>query len=136
MYFPSKKDVWLAFVLWGSNVFCVIPLIIEWNLYVFLIVMPIVGFICWIWFSTGYTIDGDQLIVQSGPIKKSVDIKSIRKIRETKNPLSAPALSLDRLEIIYGRFGDLALVSPQDKQRFIELLQNIQPQIEVELKKK
>ncbi|WP_428663382.1 PH domain-containing protein [Runella sp.] len=32
---------------------------------------------------------------------KSLEINSIKKIVETRNPISSPALSLDRIELIY-----------------------------------
>ena len=39
-------------------------------------------------------------------------------IRPTRNPLSSPALSLDRLRIDYGS-GRSIMVSPEDKDKFI-----------------
>ena len=45
----------------------------------------------------------------------NIDIKSIRKIIETYNPLSSPAASIDRLEIFYNKF-DSILISPKDKK--------------------
>lgn len=65
-------------------------------------------------------------------MKKRISIKDIRKISRTKNPLAAPALSYDRLEILYGSQFQAELVSPKDKQQFVSLLKSIHPQIEVE----
>lgn len=41
--------------------------------------------------------------VQSGPFKSSISSNDIEKVRKTKNPFTAPALSIDRLEILYGK---------------------------------
>lgn len=58
---------------------------------------------------------------------------SIKNISETRNPISSPALSLDRLEIVYNRF-DSVLISPADKIDFIAELLHRKPDIEVGLK--
>lgn len=55
---------------------------------------------------------------------------SIRKIEETRNPISAPAPSLNRLEIFYNRF-DSIVISPKDKPEFIANLIKLNPEIEV-----
>ena len=50
--------------------------------------------------TTDYTIEKDKLLIRSGIIyRKTIDIQSIHRIVETFNPLSSPALSLDRLKI-------------------------------------
>lgn len=85
--------------------------------------------------SLRYTIENKKLIVTTKIFyHKSIDIKSIRKIEETNTIISAPANSFDRLEIIYNKFDNL-VVSPENKQRFIEDLLAIHPEIEVKNKK-
>lgn len=66
---------------------------------------------------------------------KSLEIKSIKRIVETRNPITSPALSLDRIELIYNRFGSV-LISPKDKKGFIQELIKVNPGIEVQLKNK
>ncbi|RDW18030.1 hypothetical protein CWR45_10245 [Oceanobacillus chungangensis] len=41
--------------------------------------------------------------------------------KKTKNPLSSPALSLKRLEIVYGQYNSV-LISPFDREEFIRIL--------------
>src|SRR5690554_1328100 len=85
--------------------------------------------------SLRYTIENKKLIVTTKIFyHKSIDIKSIRKIEETNTIISAPANSFDRLEIIYNKFDSL-IVSHENKQRFIEDLLAIHPEIEVKYKK-
>ena len=80
--------------------------------------------------TTYYIIDDNILRVRSSfIINKKVDIQSITKVSETRNPISAPAVSLDRLDII--STGVSVLISPKDKKGFIAELTNINPSIKV-----
>lgn len=84
--------------------------------------------------TTYYQINGDTLIIRCGFLyNKSLKIESIKKIIETRNPISSPAASLDRLELVYNTF-DSVLVSPKDKMGFINELLRLKPGIEVRLK--
>lgn len=74
-----------------------------------------------------YVIDGQ--ILKIWWIK--VEIKSIKRIYRTRNPLSSPALSLDRIAIVYNKY-DEVLISPKNKQEFVEELLKINPDILVE----
>lgn len=131
MYFPSKKDSWLAVVNWGCILVCFLPLFIGRDYIVLIFTIPLAVFLGWGWFTTGYAVRDEVLIIQSGPIRKQISIKDIKKITRTKSPLSSYALSLDRLEIIYDSGFGLALVSPKDQREFASLLKSINPQIEL-----
>lgn len=87
-------------------------------------------------FNTKYTFEKENLNVRFGFfLNKNIDIKTIRKISETNNLSSAPAASSDRLEIQYNVY-NIILVSPKDKNGFIDSLLAINPNIEVEYRKK
>lgn len=131
MYFPSKKDIWLGLLFWGTVIICFFPLFFDQDIIAILVLVPLSFFLIWLWFTTGYVIDGDVLIVKFGPFKKKIHIGEISRIRRTKNPLSAPALSLNRLEITYTRYG-LTLISPKDQEKFVSILLEINPNIEVD----
>lgn len=131
MYFPSKKDIWLGLLFWGTVIICFFPLFFDQDIIAILVLVPLSFFLIWLWFTTGYVIDGDVLIVKFGPFKKKIHIGEISRIRRTKNPLSAPALSLNRLEITYARYG-LTLISPKDQEKFVSILLEINPNIEVD----
>ncbi len=130
MYFPSKKDMFFRIIIWGCIAVCFLPLLRE-EYYALFFTVPLALLMMWGWFKTGYFIEREELIIQSGPLKKRIVISEIEKIVKTKNPLSAPALSIDRLEISYGKF-ELALVSPKDKHQFITQLKHVNPNIEVD----
>ncbi|MDE2665986.1 MAG: PH domain-containing protein [Acidobacteriota bacterium] len=79
-----------------------------------------------------YQIEASVLIIRAGFLRTSVPISQITKVQPTWNLLSAPALSLDRLEIKYspdGVLGEIALVSPKDKKKFIADLARSDPEL-------
>ncbi|WP_157802004.1 PH domain-containing protein [Flavobacterium sp. 1] len=83
-------------------------------------------------FNIKYIIENESLKIGRG---SNIDIKTIRKISETYNPLSSPAASIDQLEIMYNKY-DTVLVSAKDKKGFINSLTEINPNIEVVYRKK
>lgn len=100
------------------------------------ILMPVILFVMHLFLTTNYTIEGDQLLIKSGFLfRKTVPIPDIRKINETHNPLSAPATSLDRLEIVFGKY-ESVLISPKQKHEFIKHIQSINPGVEVRMKRR
>lgn len=99
------------------------------------ILLGMIGFIFHLFLSTYYIVRSEHLQIKSGFIVNiNLDINAIRKINETNSILSAPAMSLDRLEIIYNKF-DSVLISPTEKATFIKTLLDINPNIEVNYKK-
>ena len=95
--------------------------------------MVFYGLILHMLYNTKYVIQGNQLKVFSGFIRfKPIDIQAIKKIEKTSNIISAPAASLDRIEVSYGRFDSL-IISPRDKAGFAQALLEINPDITVKL---
>ena len=131
MEFKSKVDASLATVLWGSVAICFFPIFIEDGLFIGLAVgIPMAVFIALLWVNTKYYIQ-DKHVVIKGIFKDTlIPIVSITSVRPTRNPLSAPALSMDRLEINYGKY-EFALISPLEKERFMEELLKINPHITI-----
>lgn len=94
----------------------------EW---IKMVILFPIGFSCiWIWFKTGYTIENNILKIKYGPFKRDIKIDDIQSIRETKNPFTAPALSMDRIEINYAKFNTIE-ISPKNK---IELVSQLKKQ--------
>jgi hypothetical protein len=86
------------------------------------------AFFVWMYATTAYTItDDDMLLVRSGFMRWQIPINSIQTVRRTRNPSSAPALSIDRLEVLY-RDGFL-LISPVERERFVAELVRRNPTI-------
>ena len=96
----------------------------------FVVSVLAIAFLAWTFLDTKYVIEGESLRVQSGPFRSRIAIATIRRISPSSSLLAAPALSLRRLEIDYGKY-DTAIVSPKDQSGFIAALQAINPAIEL-----
>lgn len=98
--------------------------------------LALIGFVSYLFTSTYYVINGNDLTVKCGFFFKStIKIDKIKTIKETNNPLSSPAISLDRIVIYYNK-SDSVMISPKNKIDFINQLVKINNKIEVFLKKK
>ena len=123
--FRSKIDLWLVvvtvavpivvleFILDGLNITARFA-----ELLAIAIAVVVLGLVLWLYLSTRYTITGDFLLVKAGPFAWVIPIDEITSIEPTRNLLSSPALSLDRLLIRYGHGAEL-MISPRDKPGFM-----------------
>ena len=126
--FNSKIDRWLLFLLAAVMVFEVVVMSLaatranEPGEAFFLIAtaLAIVALIGSMLIGTHYTVTGDTLRVVCGPFRWKVPIDAIESVEATRNPLSSPALSLDRLRIQYGK--KRIMVSPSDKAGFLRAI--------------
>ena len=127
--FHSKIDRWLFLVLLLSLVvdvaaigFVILvidePLVLTFVVVALLGTAALVGSIL-IW--TYYTVDREYLRIVSGPVRFKVRLDDIRSVKATRNPLSSPALSLDRLMIRYGK-NRKVMVSPADRRGFLRAI--------------
>lgn len=72
--------------------------------------------------ATYYVVSDATLRVVSGPFRWTIPLADITAIVPTRNPLSSPALSFDRLKISYGK-RRFVLVSPADKDGFMRAIE-------------
>ncbi|CAH0347422.1 PH domain-containing protein [Bacillus sp. CECT 9360] len=142
MRYYSKKGPFISVVLWGlilwgtgTAIYHFLKGTGEGNLADVIIPVLAAALVAWLWFTTYYEIKGETLYVSSGPIKKMIHIKTIHSIRRTYNPISSPALSLDRIEIKYN-MDDTVIISPKDKEQFTSALKEINHDITIELETK
>ena len=105
----------------------------EANFIVSLIILLVVLFLFYLCRSTFYELTKDKkLKVHSGFLyNREIHINSIRRIRRARGHSASPALSQDRLEIFYNRYGSV-LVSPRQRQDFIDELKKVNPRISVD----
>lgn len=82
-------------------------------------------------FPTNYELTPDALKVRSGVIRTSIPYHEIRQVRASRSWLSAPALSLDRLEIAYGT-SRTTLISPRDRAAFLRNLSSHVPGLKID----
>lgn len=126
--FKSKVDNWVLVCLLLSISACLmgasVALMVGGTFnYVFAAIILILGagFPVWLYASTRYIVTDDDLKIISGPFFWNISIQSIVSVQETHNASASPALSFDRLEIIYGE-DKAIIVSPLDKTKFIQKL--------------
>jgi hypothetical protein len=92
------------------------------------IALGVIGFVAWITWGTSYTLDGHDLIVRAGPLLRRIDVRTITHMEPAHGFArlrSSPALSLDRLMIVYGA-GKSVMISPADRDRFLSDLKSRQ----------
>ena len=76
-----------------------------------------------------YEMDGEYLRIRSGIIvKHDLLIPEIREVKDSHDPITAPAMSLKRI-CITTKGGSEALISPKNKEEFIASLLRINPNI-------
>ena len=124
--YKSKIDWWLIVLLLCVFGYPIVDGIMmkEYTLSItFLVILLLVGLL---FYSIQYKIEGENLIIW----KNKIDIKTITRVYKTRNPLSSPALSLDRIAIVYNKFDEI-LISPKDREDFIKELLKVNPNIEV-----
>jgi membrane protein YdbS with pleckstrin-like domain len=129
-WFPSKNDGWLAAILAIAPLFSCVgfldPKVFESTTVLLLalagpaVFAAIYGLLV---FPMRYGISADELIIRHGVVRQRAALAKILSVEPTRNPLSSPALSLDRLKISTGpRARDSIMISPADREGFLTLL--------------
>jgi len=126
--YQSKYDWWLMLIVYGAMVLPIALGIIDGEYLMSFLLLIITVLVTVLFYYTRYKIDEGKLIV----MWTKIDVHNIRKIYKTRNPISSPALSLDRIAICYGKFDEI-LVSPKNREEFIKELLKINPDIEVRI---
>jgi general stress protein CsbA len=101
-----------------------------------IVTLPILGYFIYLIWAVRYTLSSDHLHISAGFIyNKKIALSEIRSLVETNNPLSSPALSLDRIDVRFGKSGTI-LISPKDKERFMTEVLNRAPHVEIKRMKR
>jgi hypothetical protein len=131
--FRSAIDPWFYALAGGTAAVVagsVFPMLLRGSvlemLLAVLVGVPAIGLPAWMLAATDYTVEPRELKVRCGPLHWAIARRDITDVRPTRSMLSAPALSLDRLEIRYGR-GRSLLVSPADPAGFMQALSRFAP---------
>jgi hypothetical protein len=133
--FVSKRDGWLVAVLWAAS-------LVDFGVAAWLwlglggapaFVAPLLvlagTFQLHVLYATDYSFEGDALRIRASFFRWSVPLAAIDSIEPTRNPLSSPACSLDRLWIRYG--AKQIMISPLDKAGFLRALGQRAAQLEL-----
>lgn len=134
--YRSKIDWWLGLLLGGSMghmvVLTLMPIVkgegVEWvitisTIFILLLILPL--------FAIKYVLYSEHLYISCGIYGKiRVPYEAIRNMKETHNPLSSAAMSLDRIQIDYIEKGShqMVLVSPVRKKEFMRKIEEYRSQ--------
>lgn len=123
--YPTKVDLWLLLLVAAGmlvGTFAVIAAGVETGEWVaagvFVLVWVLVGALAW---PVEYVLFDEELVVRSGVIRWRVPLVEFVSIAATRDPTSAPAWSLDRLKITYGKKS--ILISPDRREEFLDDLE-------------
>lgn len=140
--FQSSKNYVTVSLLWLTVIFLLLILFLtgdaedvgKESLIGIIILYVITGMLIWILADTNYKIGEKKLFYASGPIRGCIKIAEIRKIEPWNkwylNSFIKPALDKDGMIIHYNKFEDI-YISPKEKEKFIAVLREINPDIEV-----
>lgn len=128
--YASKIDVWLALVLGAVVIVVVVSMLAtDTNLWVKVLAIAPQGLVLWVLARTYYVITDVALEAHSGPFHWSIPLSAIRSLRASRNPLSSPALSTDRIAVEHA--GGLLLISPRQKAAFVHAMTVAVPGLQV-----
>ncbi len=132
--FRSKVDAKLWAIGLAMSAVALIAIITGPRLSTGVLWLPVIAtvlvaaIVVWVVLSTYYEFKGDALVAHSGPFSWRIPLKEISAVRESSSVRSGPALSLDRLDIVFGA-GRVLLISPEDKTGFLAALRRRAPQL-------
>jgi hypothetical protein len=125
--FPSKVDWWLAVILIVCPFTVFVGDAVWWyeqrqaspdlSLH-FLFFLATVVALTLLVVPVDYSFKPEELLIRSGRMKKRIRYGDIRRVARTHNPMSAPALSVRRLELTLAGGGS-TLISPKDMDGFL-----------------
>lgn len=129
-WYPSKVDVLIAVAI-GAMVVAVLGAWISvwqsvdgaglWE--TALTTVAVAGILVGLVFPMRYGIGSDWLVVRFGLCRLRIRLADIASVEPTRNPLASPALSLQRLYLVYGPgLAGNVMISPADKDAFLDEL--------------
>jgi len=129
-WYRSKIDWWLGLILCVPPVVSItvcIALALAGDtsglLVGFAMVLFVVGIYFGLVFPMRYGLDDTHLLVRFGICRQRIPLAAISEVTPTHNPLSSPALSLDRLRVQFGQgFFKAMMISPTDRNSFLNEL--------------
>lgn len=126
--YRSKIDWWLILLILGIFGYPIVEGVLTNQYGLSITMISILMIMFWMFSKIKYVIEGTMLKVWW----VKIDIHTIKRIYKTNNPLSSPALSLDRIAIVYNKYDEL-LISPKLKKEFVDELLKINPTIQIDL---
>jgi hypothetical protein len=126
----AKTDISLAVFVYAMIAVSALPLLFTPGWYIAGLQLFLILFTTDIFFRTTYTITDQFLVIRSGVFyRKCLDISAVVSIKPSGSIESAPAPSFDRLEITLKPGRKRVYVSPKNKDLFVALLLERNPEI-------
>ena len=138
--FEPKRDAWIVALIWAGALLCVYGALVQFvgpgPFVLKLVVLLFLGFaavfMVWILYQIDYTLTDDNLVIRCGPMRYDVPLVRIDSVSPTRNPLSSPAPSLDRLLIKWNDGRKKIIISPARKADFLQELDRRCRQLKME----
>ena len=132
--FPSKIDTALPILFIVTSIPGIVVGLRAGDWLLIVIMATVFVLIMYLLFNTNYTITKGNLKVHSGFIvNKNIAIENIKLIKKTDSILSAPASSFsERIEVFYDNSKSI-IISPKEKQTFIDELLKQNSEIKINL---
>jgi len=128
--FQTKRDLWIVVLIWAGALLMIFgalaqfssagPLLFKAAMLIFL--GSAAYFMLWLLYSIDYTLTDETLLIRCGPFRYRVPLAEIDSVNPSRNPLSSPACSLDRLMIKWNAEQKRILISPAGKAEFLQAL--------------
>jgi hypothetical protein len=132
MLYKSKTGKGMVSILIVIYTACLLIMLVDNSWPGILVITPAFALVDYTLATTYYVIEENVLRAKSGLFyNKTFDIKIFRKVIKTNSAITAPAASLDRIEIFFNGY-DSVVISPKDKDAFIAHLLSINPDITYE----
>ena len=133
MDYPAERRPWIAFVLAvdglvsvGVGAWMIVEGVSGRGPAIFalggLVIWVGFGLAAWVLLGARYEIDGDVLVLRSGPLRRRIAISSIDEVFPTKKNQLSPAWAQARLQILFrpGERATTAFVAPADPAAFLQ----------------
>jgi len=126
--FPSKKDAWLVALLWLCVVltlFATVQVALDTRsplgilAFVVFCTIPVVVLVLWVLFDTRYILTHKELLIRGGPMRHRIPLRSIQEVRPQRTALSSPALSMDRIHVVWEGSSRGVFISPTNRKTFL-----------------
>lgn len=130
--FESKRDAWIVVLIWAGALMSAYAALDQIDSPVSVLFAAAAAFMLWVLYGIRYTLTDERLLVRCGPFRFRVPLAEIGSVTPSRNPLSSPAASLDRLLIKWDDERRRILVSPSDKAGFLRELERRCPQLRLD----
>lgn len=125
--FRSKRDLWIFVLVWAGMLIAIFGAVMQFRsgapllqrILVLGLSVFVVGFVLSLLHNISYTLSDKDLLIRCGPFRQIVPLAAIDLVKPSRNPLSSPAASLDRLLIKWNEKRKRILISPQNKSEFM-----------------